>query len=90
MTTVVLVVLALAAQVSIGFGVLAFAKPGLALLVLSIFFAAAILVDGIGNRSELMQSDGIHPNLQAQPLIAERVWLQLQPMLKPGNQPSGD
>ena len=34
---------------SVVFGVLAFAKPGLALLVLSIFFAAAILVDGIGN-----------------------------------------
>jgi acyl-CoA thioesterase-1 len=50
----------------------------------------ASLVDGIGNRSELMQTDGIHPNLQAQPLIVERVWSQLQPMLKPGNQPSGD
>jgi acyl-CoA thioesterase-1 len=50
----------------------------------------ASLVDGIGNRRELMQADGIHPNLQAQPLIAERVWLQLQPMLEHGNNPGGD
>jgi acyl-CoA thioesterase-1 len=50
----------------------------------------ASLVDGIGNRSELMQSDGIHPNLQAQPLIAERVWLQLQPMLEHGKNPVGN
>ena len=31
---------------SLLFGVVAFAKPGIALLVLSMFFAAAILVDG--------------------------------------------
>jgi acyl-CoA thioesterase-1 len=42
----------------------------------------ASLVDGIGNRSELMQADGIHPNRQAQPLIAERVWVELEPMLE--------
>jgi acyl-CoA thioesterase-1 len=41
----------------------------------------ASLVDGIGTRTELMQADGIHPNRQAQPLIAERVWLELEPML---------
>ena len=34
---------------SVVFGVLAFARPGLALLVLAIFFAAAILVDGAFN-----------------------------------------
>jgi acyl-CoA thioesterase-1 len=39
------------------------------------------LVDGIGTRSELMQPDGIHPNLAAQPVIAERVWAVLQPLL---------
>lgn len=39
------------------------------------------LVDGIGTRSELMQADGIHPNRDAQPLIAERVWSGLQPLL---------
>jgi uncharacterized membrane protein HdeD (DUF308 family) len=34
---------------SVIFGVLAFAQPGLALLVLAMFFAAAILVDGAFN-----------------------------------------
>ena len=34
---------------SVVFGVLAFARPGLALFVLAIFFAAAILVDGAFN-----------------------------------------
>jgi len=34
---------------SLLFGVVAFAKPGIALLVLSMFFAAAILVDGAFN-----------------------------------------
>jgi uncharacterized membrane protein HdeD (DUF308 family) len=34
---------------SLVFGVLAFSQPGIALLVLSIFFAAAILVDGVVN-----------------------------------------
>ena len=40
------------------------------------------LVDGIGTRGELMQSDGIHPNRDAQPVIAERVWAELQPLLE--------
>jgi acyl-CoA thioesterase-1 len=46
------------------------------------------LVDGIGTRNELMQADGIHPNQAAQPVIAERVWRGLQPLLnrKPGTQ----
>jgi acyl-CoA thioesterase-1 len=45
------------------------------------------MVDGIGTRSELMQVDGIHPNRDAQPLIAERVWSGLQPLLsqRPGS-----
>lgn len=34
---------------SVAFGVLAFMQPGLALFVLSMFFAAAILVDGLFN-----------------------------------------
>ena len=34
---------------SVIFGILAFMKPGIALLVLSMFFAAAILVDGASN-----------------------------------------
>jgi acyl-CoA thioesterase-1 len=39
------------------------------------------LVSGIGTRAELMQEDGIHPDLAAQPLIAERVWRHLRPLL---------
>ncbi|MGR9037341.1 MAG: arylesterase [Gammaproteobacteria bacterium] len=30
---------------------------------------------------ELMQPDGLHPNAKAQPVIAEKVWLKLQPLL---------
>lgn len=32
---------------------------------------------------QLMQADGLHPNAQAQPLIAEKIWSHLQPLLKP-------
>jgi acyl-CoA thioesterase-1 len=39
------------------------------------------LVDGIGTESELMQADGIHPNGAAQPLIRDRVWEVLAPLL---------
>jgi acyl-CoA thioesterase-1 len=48
------------------------------------------LVDDIGTRSELMQADGIHPNRRAQPLIAERVWVELEPVLEHGNHTGGD
>ena len=40
------------------------------------------LVDGIGTRGELMQADGVHPNRDAQPVIAERVWSGLRPLLE--------
>lgn len=40
------------------------------------------LVDGIGTERELMQADGIHPNAAAQPLIRDRVWQVLQPLLE--------
>ena len=39
------------------------------------------LVDGIGTEQNLMQQDGIHPNAVAQPLIADRVWKKLVPLL---------
>ena len=39
------------------------------------------LVDGIGTELNLMQSDGIHPNAIAQPLIVDRVWKELLPLL---------
>ena len=39
------------------------------------------LVAGIGTEQNLMQSDGIHPNATAQPLIRDRVWEELEPLL---------
>jgi acyl-CoA thioesterase-1 len=45
------------------------------------------IVDGIGTDRELMQADGIHPNAAAQPLISDRVWEALFPLLaRPGTQ----
>ncbi len=43
------------------------------------------LVDGIGTEQELMQRDGIHPNAIAQPLIRDRVWKELLPLLEPAD-----
>jgi acyl-CoA thioesterase-1 len=40
------------------------------------------LVDGIGTEQNLMQADGIHPNASAQPLIRDRVWKALEPLLE--------
>jgi acyl-CoA thioesterase-1 len=39
------------------------------------------LLDGVGTRTELMQTDGIHPNGKAQAQIAERVRESLEPLL---------
>lgn len=39
------------------------------------------LVDDIGTDSSLMQTDGIHPRPEAQPLMLARVWHHLQPLL---------
>ncbi|MEM7294095.1 MAG: arylesterase, partial [Pseudomonadota bacterium] len=38
------------------------------------------LVD-VAERRELMQDDGIHPGVDAQPLMLERVWPELLPLL---------
>jgi len=43
------------------------------------------LVDGIGTEQNLMQPDGIHPNATAQPLIRDRVWEVLVPLLEQAN-----
>ncbi|MCH7815528.1 MAG: arylesterase [Proteobacteria bacterium] len=40
------------------------------------------LIDGIVQRPELMQNDGIHPKAEAQSMILENVWPLLVPMLK--------
>ena len=39
------------------------------------------MVDGIGTEQSLMQADGIHPNSSAQPLICDRIWDVLFPLL---------
>ncbi len=41
------------------------------------------LLEGVGGRPELMQDDGIHPNVQAQDRLADNVWPHLKPLLKP-------
>ena len=39
------------------------------------------LLEGFADQPELFQADGFHPGVAAQPLIMERVWKRLQPML---------
>ena len=39
------------------------------------------LLEGIHNEEGMMQDDGIHPTTKAQPLIRDRVWEALQPLL---------
>ncbi|MCY4041734.1 MAG: arylesterase [Gammaproteobacteria bacterium] len=45
------------------------------------------LLEGIATDESLMQSDGIHPNEAAQPLIMELVWQVLAPVLRAQSQP---
>ena len=40
------------------------------------------LLEGIALDDALMQSDGVHPNARAQPLILDRVWERLEPLLE--------
>ena len=39
------------------------------------------LLEGVGGNPALMQEDGLHPNVAAQPTILETVWLALSPLL---------
>jgi len=39
------------------------------------------LLEGIGDNPELMQTDGLHPTVDAQPLIMKRVWEKLRRIL---------
>ncbi len=39
------------------------------------------LIDGIAQKAELMQNDGIHPRAEAQPMIVDNVWPVLEPLL---------
>jgi acyl-CoA thioesterase-1 len=40
------------------------------------------LLEGIALRDELFQGDGIHPDLQAQPILLDNVWPALEPLLR--------
>ena len=40
------------------------------------------LLEGFAEKQEYFQPDRIHPTAEAQPLIAERVWRSLRPLLK--------
>jgi acyl-CoA thioesterase-1 len=40
------------------------------------------LLDGIAERQELFQPDQIHPTAEAQPILLDTVWKELEPMLK--------
>ena len=39
------------------------------------------ILEGVGERPELVQDDGIHPTAQAQPILLENVWAGLGPLL---------
>jgi acyl-CoA thioesterase-1 len=39
------------------------------------------LLAGVADRGELMQADGLHPNVLGQPLLLENVWPALKPLL---------
>ena len=38
-------------------------------------------LDGVGGVEGMMQEDGIHPTLEAQPILLENAWQGLQPLL---------
>lgn len=44
--------------------------------------AIPFILEDVALVKDLMQPDGLHPNAKAQPLIADKVWQQLQPLLK--------
>ena len=39
------------------------------------------ILEEVALKPELMQADGVHPNEQAQPIVAEKIWPYLQPLL---------
>jgi acyl-CoA thioesterase-1 len=40
------------------------------------------LLDGVAEKRELFQPDGIHPVASAQPIILDNVWKALKPLLR--------
>ena len=47
-------------------------------------------LEGVGDRSELMQADGLHPRAEAQSLLLRNVWRGLRPLLGPAPLPASD
>jgi len=43
---------------------------------------APFLFEGFAEQRELFQADGIHPTVEAQPLMLETVWKRLRPLLR--------
>ena len=43
---------------------------------------AGFILQGVADNAELMQSDGIHPRAEAQPLMLDNVWTSLRPLLE--------
>ena len=39
-------------------------------------------LENVGGNDDLMQDDGIHPNLKAQPILLENIWPQLETQIK--------
>lgn len=42
------------------------------------------ILEGIATNPDLMQADGIHPKAEAQPVMLENIWTDLEPMLDKG------
>lgn len=39
-------------------------------------------LEGVADRAEWMQNDGLHPRAEGQPRMLEHVWLKLEPMVR--------
>ncbi|WP_240308063.1 arylesterase [Thiohalospira halophila] len=48
------------------------------------------LLEGVGERRELMQGDGIHPTAAAQPTMLDNMWPALEPLLEATRDLTGD
>jgi acyl-CoA thioesterase-1 len=40
------------------------------------------IMEEVALNPEMMQADGLHPNALAQPIMAEKIWSYLLPLLK--------
>ena len=42
----------------------------------------AFLLEGIATEPKLFQADNLHPTAEAQPLLLDNIWRELEPLLK--------